>query len=338
MQVADLDFTYPENLVAVEPSRPTRVAWSEPGLMPVELTIADLLEKFAPGDLLVVNESRVIPARLFTEDGSEILFLKEIEARRWEVLFPSREYKIGDSFTLPDGVRAILAQKGLPQHLVVDQDLTHDYFFRNGEMALPPYIQEARGERHQREKDSEWYQPDWAKNTGSVAAPTASLHFSNGDLEKLRARGVKVEPLTLHVGAGTFFPIRGNSLDDHRMHSEWVEIPKACVEQIEQTRGHGRKIWALGTTATRSLESLAVGRLQKTENGFAGDTDLFIKPSYEFQLVDCLLTNFHQPKSTLLCLVAAFAGFEHMKQTYDWAIQEKFKLFSYGDLSAWTRP
>jgi S-adenosylmethionine:tRNA ribosyltransferase-isomerase len=338
MQVADLDFAYPESLVAVEPSRPTRVAWSEPGAKPVELTIPQLLEKFTPGDLLVVNESRVIPARLFTDDGHEILFLKEIEPRRWEVLFPARDHKIGDSFALPDGVRAILAQKGLPQHLVVDGDLAHAYFFRNGEMALPPYIQEARGERHQRREDSTWYQPDWAKKAGSVAAPTASLHFSNADLESLRARGVHVEALTLHVGAGTFFPIRGDSLDEHRMHSEWVEISNACVEKIEQTRGRGAKIWALGTTATRSLESLAAGKLKKTADGFRGDTDLFIKPSFEFQLVDRLLTNFHQPKSTLLCLVAAFSGFDRMKETYAWAMDRKFKLFSYGDLSAWTRP
>lgn len=337
MFVSDLDYTFPPELVALEPSRPSRVAFVNGAEDPVELSMDALLEKFSAGDVLVVNESKVIPARVFSLDGVEILFLRMRSTQTWEVLFPAKDFIPGNVLSLPEGIQLTLLEKGLPQIVAVSRELTHGYFDDHGEYALPPYIQAARGERHNRPTDKNWYQPIWAKDPGSVASPTASLHFQPEHLEKLKSRGVKVCGLVLHVGAGTFMPIRGSRLDDHQMHSENVFIPKATAEAIAEARANGRKVWALGTTVTRALESMASGLLDTTKAGFAGDTRLFIRPGHPFQNVDVLLTNFHQPKSTLLSLVAAFSSLEHVKKTYQWAIDRRFHLFSYGDLSVWMR-
>ncbi|HMN68628.1 MAG TPA: S-adenosylmethionine:tRNA ribosyltransferase-isomerase [Bdellovibrionales bacterium] len=334
MRLSDLDYEYPPELVATEPARPSRVLCVHEG-RPSEISIADLLAKFKAGDVLVVNESKVLPRRVFAGDGSEILFLKNISARTWEVLFPARDRKPGERIALPGGVLARLVKKGLPQTL--EADLSPEYFEKHGEVALPPYIQEARGERRNRVSDQEWYQTAWARVPGSVAAPTASLHFSAGDLRALENRGVRVARVILHVGAGTFLPIRSADLDAHEMHSESVEIPNETLDIVRQAKREGRKVWALGTTATRALEAWANDHLTENASGVAGETRLFIRPPYQFQIVDRLLTNFHQPRSTLLSLVAAFADLEQVKRHYAWAIDRKFKLFSYGDLSAWIK-
>ncbi len=337
MRLEDLDFSYPTELIAVEPSRPTRVAFCAGASEPVELDMDGLLEQFEPGDLLVLNESRVIPARVFSQNGDEILFLKALADLDWEVLFPSRGLKVGDEIPLPGDVRARLKQKGLPQVLELTRAIDQGYFDQHGEMALPPYIQEARGERHNRFQDRSWYQAAWAERAGSVAAPTASLHFSATHLSRLQQHGVEIGKLTLHVGAGTFMPIRTEKIEDHKMHAERVEIPFSLVDQIEKARARGKRVWALGTTVTRSLESLAQNLLTKGEGAYVGDSQLFIKPPYTFALVDRLMTNFHQPRSTLLLLVAAFAGLERSKDVYAWAVDRRFKLFSYGDLSVWCK-
>lgn len=326
MQLTDLDYEYPATAVATEPSRPTRVAWKAFDRAPEELTVAALLARIGPEDLLVVNESKVVPARVFTADETEVLFLKERNAFEWEVLFPARDYKVGAELRLPGGVSAVLVQKGLPQVLRVETPLTPRYFEAHGEMALPPYIQDARAERHNRGLDAGWYQTAWARDPGSVAAPTASLHFTAEDL----ARVPRVAKITLHVGAGTFLPVRTVDLRQHVMHAERVEVPLATREALAATRG---RVWALGTTVARTLESLDL----LDEQG-RGETRLFIYPPYEFKVVDVLLTNFHQPRSTLLALVAAFAGLDDVKATYRWAVERGFHLFSYGDLSAWTKP
>lgn len=338
MQITDLDFNYPPELVAIVPSRPTRVAFYSCGAT-TELTIPDLLQQFRAGDLLVINESKVIPARIFTDNEIEVLFLRRLKDSdlQWEVLFPAREFKVNDQLNLPGGLHGNLKQKGLPQILELSQQIDEQYFIRHGEVALPPYIQEARGERHNRISDAEFYQTTWAKNPGSVAAPTASLHFTSEHLDTLKAKGVSVATLTLHVGAGTFLPIRASNLNDHQMHKEWVEIPAPTLDMIRRTRAHGGKVWALGTTVTRALEAWANQQLQESANGVFGETDIFIKPPYQFQVVDALLTNFHQPRSTLLSLVAAFAGLDQVKSVYAWAVDRQFKLFSYGDLSAWIK-
>lgn len=337
MQLSDLDYSYPQDLIAVEPSRPTRVAFCSQGAIPVELDMTGLLERFEPGDLLVMNESKVVPARVFSLNNDEILFLRKLTPMSWEVLFPSKPFKQGAQISLPGQVTATLVLKALPQVLHMDFPIDDDYFETFGEFALPPYIQEARNERHNRPQDKNWYQSAWAAKAGSVAAPTASLHFQQGHLDELKRRGVELGKLTLHVGAGTFMPIRHQNVDEHEMHSEFVEIPHALIDQIEHARAAGKRVWALGTTVTRSLEALARGQLQKTATGFAGETKIFIKPGHKFEMVDALLTNFHQPKSTLLCLVAAFSSLDKVKDVYRWAIDRRFKLFSYGDLSVWLK-
>ncbi len=339
MQTDQLEFSYPESLVATEPSRPTRVLWSGSIQGLQEITIGDLVEqRIAPGDLLVINDTKVIPARVFAESGEEILFLKpsdgsnfQIGAQRWEVLFAARSHKTGDELKLPGQIKARLESKGLPQTLNLNQSVSEDYFFKNGEMALPPYIQQARGHRHQSPKDDDWYRTKWEAFAGSVAAPTASLHFILSDLDRARSRGVRVEPLTLHVGAGTFLPVRSEVLSDHKMHFESYSISESLVEAIHECRAKGGRVWALGTTVTRALEAWA----QTGEK--RGQTDLLIYPPYEFQVVGGLLTNFHQPRSTLLALVMAFAGIEQVREAYNWAIDKEFRLFSYGDLSAWIK-
>lgn len=338
MQVADLDYSYPPELVAVEPARPSRVAFVRGGSLPRELDMNGLLEEFLPGDLLVINESKVIPARVFSREEVEILFLNETAPGEWQVLFPARDFKTGAELTLPGGVTATLTQKGLPQSVRLSEAVGSEYFQAHGEVALPPYIQEARGQRHNRPEDAQWYQTAWARQPGSVAAPTASLHFREEHLQRLRDKGVEIATVTLHVGAGTFLPIRTENLLEHTMHAERVEISRATLDKVKATKQSGARVWALGTTVTRALEAWARSDLRETADGGAeGETRLFITPGFEFRIVDALLTNFHQPRSTLLSLVAAFAGLENVKRAYAWAVEKRFRLFSYGDLSAWTR-
>ncbi|MGZ3723992.1 MAG: tRNA preQ1(34) S-adenosylmethionine ribosyltransferase-isomerase QueA [Bdellovibrionales bacterium] len=339
MQTSDLDYLFPAELIATEPSRPCRVAFMMPGALPKEMNLNGLIAEFKAGDLLVINESKVIPARVFSADEIEVLFLRALDPEHWQVLFPAREFAVGDSLTLPHGLTITLTQKGLPQVVRVSKSIDGEYFNRAGEVALPPYIQEARGQRHNRAEDVKWYQTEWAKNPGSVAAPTASLHFQQSDLNNLRERGVEIAKITLHVGAGTFFPVKAQDLTQHVMHEEFSEIPAETLKLIQKTKTSGGRVWALGTTVARTLESQAAGILHERPDGsFQGATKLFIYPPYEFKVCDALLTNFHQPKSTLFGLVAAFAGLETAKSTYAWAIERKFRLFSYGDLSAWIKP
>jgi len=339
MLTSDLDFTFPPELIATEPSTVCRVALVDRDGMPKELNLKGLLAEFRAGDLLVINESKVIPARVFSTDQIEVLFLRAIDGEHWQVLFPAREFKVGGTLEMPDGLILTLIEKGLPQTVKLSQPIDLAYFEKVGEVALPPYIQEARGQRRNRSEDVRWYQTDWARQPGSVAAPTASLHFQQSDLDTLRDRKVDVARVTLHVGAGTFLPVKAQDLTQHVMHEEWAEIPPETLKRIEQAKARGGRVWALGTTVARTLESYAQNLLQAQPDGSAtGATKLFIYPPYEFKICDALLTNFHQPKSTLLGLVAAFAGLERTKSAYKWAIERRFRLFSYGDLSAWIKP
>ncbi|MEK6554699.1 MAG: S-adenosylmethionine:tRNA ribosyltransferase-isomerase, partial [Bdellovibrionota bacterium] len=237
-----------------------------------------------------------------------------------------------------------LTGKGLPQTVRILSpsggvaELTEDYFNEHGEFALPPYIQKARHEMHNAENDNEWYQTEWADKAGSCAAPTASLHFSKADLAELKRRGVEIVELTLHVGIGTFLPIKTENLNEHVMHKEWAYLPAQALEKIEAAKAAKKTVWALGTTVARTLESYKLGLLEKNSQGdFVGNTDLFIRPGFEWQMVDGLLTNFHQPRSTLIALVSAFTSLEHVKKAYAHAIDNKFRLFSYGDLSVWKK-
>lgn len=333
----DLDFDFPEELIATSPQRPSRVmAVDGPGAEPREITLDELVEIPRPGDVWVLNQTKVLKRRVFAGD-LEILFLSQPSPDEWEVLFPSRAFKLGDAVELPEGVTMTLTQKGRPQRVRVSRELTQSYFDQHGEVPLPPYIQKARSQRHNGPQDERWYQTLWAADPGSLAAPTASLHFEQKHLDRLRERGVLILPVTLHVGLGTFLPVTAEDLKDHAMHAEVVEVPASTWERLQAAKAQGSRIWALGTTVARSLESAAAGKLRRDEQAFRGETDLMILPGYEFQVVDRLMTNFHQPQSTLLALVAAFSNLEHVKACYQWAIARKFRLFSYGDLSVWNK-
>lgn len=337
MNLSDLNFSFPDELIATEPATESRIMSvidSTPN--PTEITKQELLEQIKPNDVLVINNSKVLKRRVFTEEGLEILFLqpKNQEKTQWEVLMPARKVK-NKEFKLPMNKTARIVQRTLPQIIEASQPLTDEYFETNAELPLPPYIQKMRSERKPIIKDKDWYQTDWAKSPGSLAAPTASFHFTQDDLKALKDKSVLVEEITLHVGLGTFLPINVEDLNQHEMHAEYVTVTKQTWENLQNKKGH---VWALGTTVTRSLESVAQGLLEKdAEGNYSGYTKLFIQPGFTYQVVDRLLTNFHQPKTTLLALVMAFAGESRVKECYQWAIDKQFRLFSYGDLSVWSK-
>jgi S-adenosylmethionine:tRNA ribosyltransferase-isomerase len=337
MKLSDLKYDFPEELIAQSPSETSRILLNKNNEI-LEISKSKLLDEFQPGDILVINDTKVDKRRVFGKGLKfefEVLFVNPKSDLEWYVLFPSSKLKKNEVVALPGDNEFVLIESGIPQVIRLKKPLESTYFERYGELPLPPYIQKARQERHNNEKDSFWYQTDWAEKSGSQAAPTASLHFKKSDLENLRQKGVLVETITLHIGLGTFLPVKSEDLSEHIMHSEWCSISDDLVQKIKMQKQRGSRVWALGTTVTRTLESQASGLLKLLENDWVGDTNLFIKDGYQFKYVDCLLTNFHQPESTLLALVATFAGLENVKKTYSYAIEKRFRLFSYGDLTVW---
>lgn len=335
MKRADLTYSFPEELIATVPSRPTRVMFAEKAFEPVEISLDDLIRKIPAGDVFVINTTQVIKRRVFAGE-LEILFLNQVsvnkEANEWSVLFPSKKLKLGEHVSLPGGFSLELIEKGRPQRVKITPAITQKNFDQFAELPLPPYIQKARNNRHATTEDTNWYQTAWAKDAGSFAAPTASLHFSKMQIQQLIARDVQVIELVLHVGLGTFLPVLTEDLNDHTMHEEFYEISQANWDKIINAKKDSRGIWSLGTTTTRVLESVA------RTGVLTGSTDILLQEGSEFKIVDRLLTNFHQPESTLLALVAGFAGLKTVKHNYCWAVARKFKLFSYGDLSVWIKP
>jgi S-adenosylmethionine:tRNA ribosyltransferase-isomerase len=334
MKLSDLKYDYPEHLIALKPSRPTRVMWVDELGSPSEITIPELIQKIPKGDVIVVNDTKVLKRRVFAGD-IEILFLDRFESSTeknlWKVLFPSKKFSIGDSVILPNGAKMTLIEKGLPQIVSVDQELTENDFDQMAELPLPPYIQKARGERHNTIDDKNWYQTAWADKAGSFAAPTASLHFSEDDLLKLEKKGVHVLKITLHVGLGTFLPVKVDDLNDHQMHGEIYEVSNVVWSKIIEAKKKDHKIWALGTTVVRTLETII------RTNELSGESKILLQVGSEFKIVDRLMTNLHQPESTLLALVSGFSSLEVVKKNYKWAIEREFKLFSYGDFSIWLK-
>lgn len=349
MKTDELYFNYPPELIATSPQRPSRVLFNNTKKN-LELFWPDFLNQFQAGDILVINDTKVLKRRVFSEDGQEILFLSsqlsdpkgsseksDTKNIFWNVLFPAKKLKTGQCISLPLGIVGQLIQKGIPQLIKLSEPIDEAYFDKIGELPVPPYIQKARNERHNRDSEKDSYQTWWGNKPGSLAAPTASLHFNSQDLEFLKNRGVEILNITLHIGLGTFLPVTTESLIDHKMHAETVEIPLAHWEKIQTAKARNASVWALGTTVVRSLESQALGRFGLHGGVYAGTTDLMIHPGFTFQVVDKLLTNFHQPYSTLLALVMAYAGKDNVLESYQWAIDKKFRLFSYGDLSYWSR-
>ncbi len=295
----------------------------------------DIIDFLNPGDVLVINNSKVIPARLYgvkEETGAEIEFvlLRQLELDTWEVMVrPGRRVKVGTSIIFGDGLlRAdvLSVEEGGNRTVKFNYDKKngniYDVLDKIGNMPLPPYITE-------RLADKSRYQTVYAKTEGSAAAPTAGLHFTEELLEKIKAKGVSVAPVMLHVGLGTFRPVKVDSLTDHVMHSEYFSVSEESARIINERRAAGGRIIAVGTTSCRTLESVT------DDNGIvhplSGDTGIFIYPGYKFKAVDALITNFHLPESTLLMLVSAFSSREIMLNAYDTAIKEKYRFFSFGD-------
>jgi S-adenosylmethionine:tRNA ribosyltransferase-isomerase len=297
---------------------------------------ADLPELLRQGDCLVANRSRVIPARLLgvRADGGapvELLLLRPVGAERWEALVrPGRRCRVGARLELAGGAaRALVVGEGSPGTRVVALEApwpARELLERHGLPPLPPYIA-----RHDAPKpeDRERYQTVYARDDGSVAAPTAGLHFTPELLARLEGRGVAVHYLTLHVGPGTFRPLRGERVEEHRMDAEAVDIPEATARAVEQAKHEGRRVIAVGTTTTRALE-WAAGDDGRVRAG-TGEADLFIRPGHRFRIVDALVTNFHLPRSSLLVLVSGFAGRDVVLRAYRHAVAARYRFYSYGD-------
>jgi len=291
----------------------------------------DIIDYLKEGDVLVRNNTKVLPARMFayTEHGGkvEILLLKRFNLNEWEVLVkPGKKARIGAKLTISDElsleILSTIEESGSRRVRFFYNGVFEDVISRVGEMPLPPYITEKL-------KDQNRYQTVYAKVDGSAAAPTAGLHFTDELIEKIKAKGVEIVDVLLHVGLGTFRPVKTDDILSHHMHSEYYEISEESAERINKAKKEGRRIIAVGTTSVRTLESAS------DENGFVkatkDNTEIFIYPPYKFKCVDSLITNFHLPKSTLLMLVSALSTREKMLEIYNTAVSEKYRFFSFGD-------
>jgi S-adenosylmethionine:tRNA ribosyltransferase-isomerase len=336
----DFDFELPPELIAQFPA-PERTA-SRLLVPSVEamrdLVFRDIAPLLRPGDLLVFNQTRVVKARLFGEKASggkiELLIERVLSERSaLAQIRASKAPKPGSMINLAGAVATVVERRDALYLIEFESETVVTLMERAGKLPLPPYIEHAATGA-----DDARYQTVYAKDPGAVAAPTAGLHFDDALLDALRASGVGTAFLTLHVGAGTFQPVRTGRIDEHVMHSEWYDIPATAVAQIEATKRRGGRVVAVGTTSLRSLESAALvappGALLASG---ARDTAIFITPGFQFRVVDALLTNFHLPKSTLMMLVSAFAGYDLIRATYAHAIAQRYRFFSYGDAMLLTR-
>lgn len=334
MDVTLFDFNLPKDRIALRPASPRDSA----RLLVVrpdgheDKAIPDLPSCLLPGDCVVGNDTRVIPARLFGLRGEakvEVTLHKRLDDTCWIAFArPAKKCRPGDVINF-DGLKAsVIARNGGEVTLRFDSNDLDGALAVHGVMPLPPYIAALRPVDGQ---DKDDYQTIFNRRPGAVAAPTAGLHFTDKVLQALEARGISSETLTLHVGAGTFLPVKADNTDDHKMHSEWGEISEKTAERLNAVRASGGRIVAVGTTSLRLLESAADER--GIIHPFSGDTDIFITPGYRFRAVDVLLTNFHLPKSTLFMLVSAFCGLERMQAAYAHAIENEYRFYSYGDAS-----
>jgi S-adenosylmethionine:tRNA ribosyltransferase-isomerase len=344
MKLDDFDFHLPETLIATRPARPrssARLLLAQ-GDSIADRHVYDLPDILQPGDRLILNDTRVIPARLAgtrrrqSAQGEvsakiEVTLLEPQADGTWSALAkPLRKLALGETVVFSPDLSAEVA--ALEGGLRLRFNLSgHDFdtaLEQAGAMPLPPYI---AGKRPADERDRDDYQTIWAKRAGAVAAPTASLHFDEALMAALSARGVDVTFVTLHVGAGTFLPVTVEDVTTHKMHAEWGEVREKAAAEINATRAAGGRIIPVGTTALRLIESAAAA--DGTMQAFEGDTQIFIYPGYQWKITDALMTNFHLPKSTLMMLVSALMGHERIKAIYDHAIAENYRFFSYGDAS-----
>ncbi|PIT13022.1 tRNA preQ1(34) S-adenosylmethionine ribosyltransferase-isomerase QueA [Snodgrassella alvi] len=333
MHINDFDFDLPPELIAQHPPAErgsSRLLVALPGQQPADSEFTRLADHIAAGDVLVFNNTRVMKARLFGHKASggqiEALIERVLDAHTALAhVRSSKSPKPGTELIFEGGLHAHMqARQGelFVLHFAGSQTVW-ELLAAHGHLPLPPYIT-----RSADNDDDERYQTVYAKHEGAVAAPTAGLHFTDTLLQQLRDKGVHLAEVTLHVGAGTFQPVRVENIAEHHMHSEWYDVSETVVAEIEAAHARGNKVWAVGTTAVRALESAArSGKLQAGQ----GDTNIFITPGYQFKVIDRMITNFHLPKSTLLMLVSAFSGYDEIRAIYQHAIAAQYRFFSYGD-------
>lgn len=335
MKLDDFDFTLPDSLIAQTPlsNRDTSrlmVMDKRSGKIEHKPFFKNILDYLKKGDCIVINDTKVLPARLIgrkkTGANIELLLLKRLTDNSWETLIkPAKKVKIGDTIYFSDKLECTVEKiiddgKRIVQFLF--DGIFEEILDELGQMPLPPYITEKL-------EDKNRYQTVYAKNVGSSAAPTAGLHFTKNLLNDIEKMGVKIARLTLHVGLGTFRPVKVENILDHKMHSEYYEIDQKNADIINDCKTKGGKIIAVGTTCTRTLETIVAngGLVQKG----SGDTDIFIYPSYKFKIVDSIITNFHLPKSSLIMLTSAFSSRENILNAYNIAVEKKYRFFSFGD-------
>lgn len=336
MKTVDFYYDLPENLIAQTPLEP-RDSSKMMVLSKADGNIDhkhfyDILDYLNEGDCLILNDSRVLPARIFgiKEDTGatvEFLMLRQIENNTWETLAkPGKKAKIGSKFTFGDGIMTATVRDITEEgNRIVDFECDENIYSaldKIGQMPLPPYITEKL-------QDKERYQTVYSNELGSAAAPTAGLHFTKELLQKIKDKGVNIGFVTLHVGLGTFRPVKVDEITEHKMHSEHYELPPETAKLINETKANNKRVIAVGTTSCRTLESVAsiYGEIKACD----GFTDIFIYPGYEFKVLDGLVTNFHLPESTLIMLVSAFCGYENTMNAYKVAVDEKYRFFSFGD-------
>ena len=337
MRVADFDFDLPAGRIALRPARPRDSA----RLLVVrgrdisDHGVLDLPQLLDPGDVLVFNDTKVIPAQLEGRRGKASIgatLHKREGPREWQAfLRNAKRARVGDTIDFGESVAASVIEKSEEGSALLrfhGDEPVELLLERAGRMPLPPYI---ASRREVDERDRQDYQTMFAREEGAVAAPTAALHFTDGLLEAFDARGIGRETLTLHVGAGTFLPVKSEKIEDHKMHAEWGRIDAATANRLNAVRDSGGRLVAVGTTSLRLIESAADE--DGTIRPFEGDTAIFITPGYRFKAIDALITNFHLPKSTLFMLVSALMGLDVMKSAYEHAIEVGYRFYSYGDAS-----
>ena len=336
MKRSDFYYNLPQQLIAQTPLEPrdsSKMLIMNKNTGAVEHRVfRDITEYFKKGDCLILNNTRVLPARMYgtrIDTGAvvEFLLLNQKSYDTWEVITgPGKKARVGHKFTFGDGLMSAEVIEVLDDGNRIAKFGFDGNFFdvidRIGEMPLPHYITE-------RLENKERYQTVYSKEQGSAAAPTAGLHFTPELLEKIRSIGVEIGFVTLHVGLGTFRPVKADNIEEHHMHSEHYELPAETAELINRTKANGGRVFAVGTTCCRTLESVAAFKGEICADD--GWTNIFIYPGYEFKCIDCLITNFHLPESTLIMLVSAFAGYENTMNAYEIAVNEKYRFFSFGD-------
>ncbi|MEM0976541.1 MAG: tRNA preQ1(34) S-adenosylmethionine ribosyltransferase-isomerase QueA [Pseudomonadota bacterium] len=344
MQLAEFDYRLSEDKIALRPARPrdsAKLLFSTPSGIS-DHRFRDLPRLLRAGDHLVLNDTKVVPSRLkgirrrHSAHGSgvsevELTLIERKSDHMWNALAkPAKRLNVGDMLEIGPHHVLVRERDGgvVTLEAATEGALSFATLEEIGTMPLPPYIAKQRATD---DLDSEDYQTVFASNEGAVAAPTASLHFTDQTFQDLKSVGVQVSFLTLHVGAGTFLPVTVDDIDDHKMHAEWYDLPDATAAALMESWRSGGRVIPVGTTALRCLESAATGRHQIT--GDTGETDIFIKPGYDFKASDGLITNFHLPKSTLLMLVGAFIGMNRLNTVYDHALSNNYRFFSYGDSS-----